>query len=165
MLEQGLSTPPQVSRGTKIARTHCYGLLRNLKDKGLVIEQLAGKRKAYLASDPEALLRTLERKKEAVKRILPDLRALHAVQKNKPSIHFYDGFEQVKEIFRQTLSAKEIFAIASTKQFYDLSPDFYRWYQKILHKRQIVFYDILTHASQEEAASVAQEILKGFYDV
>lgn len=165
LLENGISTPPQISSGTAIARTNCYHILQSLKEKGLIAEQRKGKRKAYMAKDPQALLLSLEQKKEAVEILLPDLRALYTTQKNKPKIRFYEGLEEVKEIYWQSLEAEEIRAIGSTKQLSDLDSQFFIRYQKEVAKRGIVFYDILTHASGEKAVQETKSILKGLYDV
>jgi len=165
LLESGVSTPPQVSRGTKIARTNCYNILQALKEKKLIEEQKKGKRKAYLASDPEALLRSLERKKEAVERLLPDLRALYTVQKNKPKITFYDGLEQIKDIYDQSLNSEEIHAIGSTQYITGLMPEFFEgWTQKI-KKKGIMFHDIITHESREKGGKQMKELLKGMYSM
>jgi sugar-specific transcriptional regulator TrmB len=66
LLENGLSTPPKVSQGTFVARTNCYNVLQSLKEKGLIEEQLIRSRKAYLASDPESIVRSLQKKKEVI---------------------------------------------------------------------------------------------------
>ena len=63
LLQQGQSTPPQISIGTGIARTNCYHVLRSLKEQGLIKEEETKKRKAYLATDPQALLLNIEKKK------------------------------------------------------------------------------------------------------
>lgn len=164
LLENGLASPPQIAKGTKIARTNCYHILQSLKEKGLIEEHTQGKRKAYLASDPEAIARSLERKKEAVNRLLPDLRALYTTQKNKPKIHFYDGLEQIKEIYWQTLTAPEVFGLGSTKQLSELAPDFFAHYLEELQKRKIVFNDILSHPSKEKSGPQMQSALKGLYE-
>lgn len=164
LLENGLTSPPQIAKGTKIARTNCYHVLQSLKEKGLVEEHTQGKRKTYLASDPEAIARSLERKKEAISRLLPDLRALYTTQKNKPKIRFYDGLEQIKEIYLQTLSAQEIFGLGSTKQLTELAPDFFADYLEQLRTRGIVFNDILSHPSKEKSGPQMQSILKGLYE-
>ena len=117
LLEQGLATPPRIAKSTNIARTHCYNILANLKDKDLIEEQAQGKRRAYIARDPEALFRSIERKREILQQILPDLRALHTLQKNKPKIKFYEGRKQIKEIYWQSLIAKKIDALGSTKPY------------------------------------------------
>ncbi len=164
LLSEGLSTPPQIAFGTKIARTHCYGILKSLAHKGLIQVQGRGKRQAYLASDPESLARALDYKRDKLTRLLPDLRALYTAQKNKPKITFYADKEQVKEIFFQTLQAKEIWGIGSTKQLAEVLPDFFLTYQKKVREKEIVFHDLLTSASQTTGTEI-QSIIRGFYDV
>ncbi|MDO8509851.1 MAG: helix-turn-helix domain-containing protein [bacterium] len=165
LLENGLTSPPQIAKGTKIARTNCYHILHNLKERGLIEQQTRGKHKAYLASDPEAITRSLERKKETFNRLLPDLRAIYTTQKNKPKIRFYDGIEQIKEIYLQTLSSKEIFGIGSSKQLSDIAPEFYVKYLEEIKNRGIFFHDILSNPSKEKSGPQMQSILKGFYDL
>lgn len=165
LLKQGVSTPPQIAMGTGIARPNCYKILQSLKEKGLIEQQKKDKRKAYLASDPIALVQTLERRKQAMDKILPDLRALYTTQKNKPEIRFYDGFEQVKQIFEQTLSAKEILGIASTKKLFALSPKFFDKYRKEIKKRGISFKDIISYESGEKSGPRTKEDLGVFYEI
>jgi len=165
LIENGISTPPRISKGTKIARTNCYNILQSLKEKRLIEEQKKGKRKAYLASDPAALLRSLERKKEAVERLLPDLRALYTVQRNKPKITFYDGLEQIKDIYDQSLSAEEIYAIGSTQHITGLMQEFFdSWVHKI-KKNGIMFHDLITHESREKGGTQMKSLLKGMYNM
>lgn len=164
LLENGLSTPPIVSRGTKIARTNCYNLLESLKGKGLIDEQVSGNRKAYLASDPESLVRSLEKKKEAIQQILPDLRGLYTTQKNKPKIQFYEGAEQIREIYIRSLEAPKIMAIGSTNQLEVVLPGLLKYYFDEIKRREIIFRDILTTGSQKIGLQT-KEALKGFYDL
>ena len=164
LLEQGISTPPQIARGTGIARTNCYNILSKLHDEGLIEEQEKGKRKAYIASDPEALLRTIQRKKEAVERLLPDLRALYTVQKNKPKIRFYDGFEQVKEIYWQATNTDKLFALGSTKYLTDKDPDFFRAFEQVLKDKNVFLQDLITKPSEKVGVEETTKILKGMYN-
>ena len=165
LLENGLSTPPQIAKGTRMLRPNCYDVLRRLRQKGLIEEHRKGKRYVYAASDLTALLQSWERKKDMLEQILPDLRGLFTVQKNKPKIQFYDGWEQVKTIFDQTLSAQEIYGIASTEKLFAQDPSFFKRYQKELKKRGIIFHDILTNASKQTAGPQAKEMLRGFYEM
>lgn len=165
LLEHGVSTPPQLAHGTQMERPNCYEILRRLKEKGLIAEQKHGQRKAYAASDPAALLQNWERKKDLLNDIVPDLRALYTTQKNKPKIQFYDGLEQVKQIYEQTLSADEIFGFASTAQLFAQDPKFFTRYLKRLQQRGIVFHDILTHASTTTAAPEMKAVLRGLYEM
>ena len=164
LLEEGLSTPPQIARSTKIARTNCYNILTALKDIGLIEEQEKGKRKAYIASDPEALLRAIQKKKEAVERLLPDLRALYTIQKNKPKIRFYDGFEQIKEIYWQSTNTDKLLALGSTKYLTDKDPDFFLAFEQKLKEKNIILQDLITSPSEQIGMKQTKQILKGLYD-
>lgn len=164
LLEQGLSTPPFIARGTGVARTNCYNVLESLLQKGLISEQQKGKRKAYVANDPDALLRSLEKKKEDLELLVPDLRALYKTSKNKPIIQFFEGFDQVKEIYLQTLAAEQIFAIGSTKSIATIDQAFLTKYFHSLKEKNIVLQDLLTADSKEQADQY-KEVLKGLYDV
>lgn len=163
LLENGISTPPIVSRGTKVTRTNCYHILAELKNRDLITEQQLGKRKAYLANDPESLLHGLERKREIVAQILPDLRGLFTTQKNKPKIRFFDGLDQIEQIYMASLEAKKIYGFASMKQFLDVFPKFGTYYLKELAKRNIVFNDILSHSSRGYGAPEMKNALGGLY--
>jgi len=164
LLEDGLSTPPQIARGTGIARTNCYNILVRLKDEGLIEEQEKGARKAYIASDPEALLRSIQKKKETVERLLPDLRALYTVQKNKPKIRFYDGFEQVKQIYWQATNTDTLFALGSTKHLVDKDPKFFIAFEQALKEKNVFLRDLITRSSEKVGAEQTKQILKGMYD-
>jgi len=164
LLEQGVSTPPQIAKGTGIARTNSYNILTVLKNNGLIEEQSKGKRKAYIASDPEALLRTVQKKKEAVERLLPDLRALYTVQKNKPKIRFYDGFEQVKEIYWQSTNAQEIVALGSTKQLTEKDEKFFLQFQKIIKEKNVIIRDLITNPSEQIGVQQTKRLLGGLYE-
>lgn len=164
LLEEGLSTPPQIAFGAHIARTNCYHILTLLKQKGLIEEQKQGKRKAYMATDPQSLMQSIEKKKEIIGQILPDLRALHTYQKNKPKIKFYEGWEQVQEIYLQTLSAPQIFAIGSTKNLSQIDKKFWDKYLNQIKQKQIFFSDIFGSASHANNFQTIKDLLKGYYD-
>jgi HTH-type transcriptional regulator, sugar sensing transcriptional regulator len=165
LLEQGISSPPQIAKGTKIARPNLYPTLRTLKEKGLVNEQQSGKRCIYAAADPSVLVHRLESRAQAMKQVLPDLRALYSAQKNKPTVKFFEGAEQVKEIFYEMLEAKEVYGVASTKKLYDaLGWEFFGSYILKMRERGIFLKDILTQDSIDTSAPNPITILKGMYD-
>jgi len=165
LLQNGLATPPQISKGTGMARPNCYSILQTLKEKGLITLQTQGKRKAYMATDPSALIHAMEMKTEAMKRLLPDLRAMYAKQAQKPSIKFFEGAEQVKEIFTEMLEAKEVYGVASTKKLYEaLSPEYFKMYIKKMREKNIILKDILTKDSVDTSAPTPIGTLKNFYE-
>lgn len=163
LVENGISSPPQIARGTKIALANCYPILRALKEKKLVDEQRKGERKTYVTSDPAALLAGLERKRQAAEELLPELRALYTTQKNKPKIKFYDGWEQVKEIYLQSLEAEELWASGSIEDIAKVDAGFWKHFQNEVKKRQQFVYDLLPYSAKENVAKEAIERMGIFY--
>lgn len=165
LLKHGGTSPNQIAAGTNISRPNTYPVLQSLEGKGLVSTQSKGSKRVFLAKDPEALYRTIERQQETIQSILPELRALHAREKHKPSIQFFEGKEQIKEVYLKSLEAKEIFAIGSTHSLDTVFPKFFpSWIEKV-RGNKIIFNDILTHASKESAGPMMKDVLKGYYDV
>jgi len=164
LLENGISTPPAISKGTSIARTNCYNILKSLLEKDVLDEKLKGKKKVYLARDPKTLKLNLERKIESVTQLLPDLEALHTTQKNKPLFHFYDGFNEVKEIYNMSLSADQILAIGSTKRLNNLDASFFEEYIKKCEKKNIMLNDLLTSDSRS-SSKVIQAVRKNNHQI
>lgn len=164
LLQHGISTPPQIAKGTGIARANCYAILQSLEQQHLISEQINGKRKAFIADDPSALFHRLQERTQMVENLLPDLRALHTTHEHKPTIRFYEGFDAVKEIYFMTLSSKEVFGIGSTHALEKLNAEFYRKWLHEVKKNGIVFHDILSHDSGASAAPAMKEALKGLYD-
>lgn len=163
LLQNGLSTPPQIAKGTAIARTNCYNILRVLEEKGVIEMIKKNKREAFLARDPESLKINLKRKLESVERILPDLRAAYVVRKNKPNFIFFDGWKEVKRIYDMTLNSKEVFAMGSTERLFELDKDFFEKYIKDVSKNNIRFHDLLTSASREKSAPLIKNITDGLH--
>jgi hypothetical protein len=164
LLENGIATPPRIAIGTRIARANCYHVLEELKAKELINEQARGKRKAYVARDPRALLLSVDRKKEIIEDLLPDLRGMFVRQKNKPKIQFFDGWEEVKQIYLQSLTAEKIIALGSIKKIEELDKSFFLKYHREIQKNKIIFYDILSNPWSTE---FMQEINKnggGLYE-
>ncbi len=164
LLEHGLASPTEIANGTGMQRPNTYQVVASLLEKGLLLEQVQGSRKAYLTSDPEALLSGLEQKKTLIESILPDLRGLRNTQRNKPTIQYFDGLTQIQDIYLMTLQSKELVALGSTDRLYQIMPAFVESWLEEMKKRKIVLHDIVTHVSGNEAAKKMVASLKGYYD-
>ena len=163
LLQNGVSTPPQIAKGTAIARTNCYNILNSLQEKDVIEQIQKGKRDAYVARDPESLKLDLERKIESIERVLPDLRASYVVQKNKPTFQFYEGWQEVKQIYDLTLNAREIYAVGSTERLLELDKDYFEKYVKEVAKRNIVFQDLLTESSRATSGPMIERLTSGLH--
>lgn len=149
LLEQGISTPPQIAKGTKIQRTNTYNVLRSLTDKSLIKAQTVSSRKAYIARDPETLVTEVEQKKKAITKLVPELRMLYKAQVHKPQIQFFEGWEEVKNVYISCLEAKQIISAGSPGQLMQTDPKFFAWYNKALSKKKVIYYDIINTASKK----------------
>jgi hypothetical protein len=105
----------------------------------------------------------VERRKLAAERLLPDLRALYTTQKNRPKIKFYDGWEQVKEIYLQSLEASELWAMGSIEDIDRVDHAFFVHFQKEVRRKQQFIYDLLPFSAKDKAASEAVERIGIFY--
>lgn len=165
ILQNGLSAPPQIAKGTGILRTNCYNILQTLKEKDVVEEQKRGSRRVYIARDPESLKLSLKRKLEAVDRILPDLRSLYITQKNKPIVRFYDGFDEVKHIYNTLSDAELVYSLGSTEKLRELDPKFFLHFVETIEKNKVIFRDILTAQSKKYSAQTFREIRNNLHQI
>lgn len=164
LLKNGLSTPPQIAKSTKITRTNVYHLLKSLQEKGLIQRQQNRNRFAYTAKNPDSLLSQAEHMRKATEDLLPDLKALHKTHADKPSIQFYESWDEVKDIYLATLDAECIDAIGSIQKLNETASDFFKNYQKQLKKRHVIFHDVLT-ADSRVLGEEMKSLLSPLYDV
>jgi hypothetical protein len=73
----------------------------------LITESIKGKRKIYIASEPEKLKQSIKEKELLLNQILPELQSRNNVSAVKPKITFYKGREELRRIYYSTLETKE----------------------------------------------------------
>lgn len=164
LLEYGDQNPTSISIATKTLRPNTYALLKTLVSKGFVERIKRDKRFIYRAKDPEALLSIFTEQKRQFETIIPTLELLRYKENNKPSLRIFDGWEEVKNIYEESLAYESVLAIASTEKLLALDQHFFKNYWKALRVKKIFFKDILTFASGAEAAGVMKDILGVYYD-
>lgn len=100
LLELGSASIVALAKKSSLKRTTVYEVLESLKEKGLISETLFGRRIKYIAEPPEKLLEIKKRELETLQNIMPTLDALRNVAIEKPAIRFYQGKEEIREVFR-----------------------------------------------------------------
>lgn len=154
LLEHGISTPSEISRATGISRSNLHYILQGLWTKELLGRLTKGKRYVYVPKDPSTILKLLDNKRDVANNIIEDLNVLFKSSTQKPTIKFYEGSEEVKQIFEDVLKSKskEVVGFASTKRLFEvISNDFMTYFGKEMYKRGIFLRDILTSSSKEAA--------------
>lgn len=102
-LELGQSNIQQIAKKSGIKRTTVYDIIESLKKKGLLTQANRGKKTFFSASNPHKLEDDLEEKRHVLKRMLPELLSMANTLDAKPKVQFFEGFEGIKEVYKDTL--------------------------------------------------------------
>jgi len=133
-LELGASSVKKISQKAGLIRTTVYEILEGLKQKGFVNTFLNKTVRYYSAEEPEQIIRLAENNIEALKNVLPELRALGGEAKQRPAVRFYQGREGIKLIMEEILKeAKELISFGSADDLFREMGE----YQQIFVKRRV----------------------------
>jgi len=153
LLEQGALSVQDIAKNTGVNRVTIYSAIEELKTKGMVSESRKGKRKLFVAENPEGLENILQVKRDKLRReenilqniILPSLKAININQENKPQIKFFEGLEGIYKVYDDyILNSSDVIACGS----YDSVIKISSWkaekeYINNMRKRKILFRGIL----------------------
>jgi HTH-type transcriptional regulator, sugar sensing transcriptional regulator len=153
LLELGASSVQDISRRTGINRVSIYEAIAELKTKGLVAESRKGKKKKFVAEDPEGILELVRTKKAKLhaeennlqNAILPMLKAINVQQENKPQIKFFEGLEGIYKVYDDyILNNSDVIGCGSYDSVMKVSSwKVERAYIEEMRKRKIVYRGIL----------------------
>jgi sugar-specific transcriptional regulator TrmB len=113
LLELEIATVNEISKAASINRSTAYVTLESLKKHGLVSISDNSAVRQYIATPPEAILRSAEdlaisqeniRKK--IERIIPEMKALYKGTKKKPIVKVFEGKDGLINAFEDTLNAR-----------------------------------------------------------
>lgn len=110
-LELGPSSIQRITNKSNIKRSTVYEMIKNLKKQNLISETTKGKRRIFIASEPENLKRKIKDKEQLLNEILPELKSINNTNSIKPKITFYEGKEGIQEIYNNTLNSKNKFTL------------------------------------------------------
>jgi HTH-type transcriptional regulator, sugar sensing transcriptional regulator len=106
-LELGATNIQNLTNKSNIKRSTIYEMIKSLENKGLISETIRGKRKVYIAAEPENLKRSIQDKQRLFNDMLPELRAITNTGSIKPKIMFFEGRNGIQEIYKDTLKSGE----------------------------------------------------------
>lgn len=142
LMELGSAKAAQVAKKTGLNRTSVYDLLGILLQKGLISQYKKGVATFFSALDPKQLInyldrekeeaaRNIEKQKQKVTELLPQLISLQNIYSTKPKVQFFEGEKGMREAYEDTLSAKEmILAYANVETMHEGLPNFFPEYYK-----------------------------------
>ncbi|MCG2700945.1 MAG: helix-turn-helix domain-containing protein [Candidatus Falkowbacteria bacterium] len=130
-LEIGKSVVQKIAQKAEINRATAYVIIEVLMKKGLMSSFVQGKKQYFYAESPEKLnllfreqVMAIQRKQEYLDKILPELRALKANDKDKPTVRYFEGkaglIAMTEEFYttRQNESAKMIYSLDLIKDVF-----------------------------------------------
>lgn len=142
LMELGSVKVAEIAKKTGLNRTSVYDLLESLLQKGLISKYKKGPATYFNALDPKHLLSYLDREKEEkakriekqkqkVSELLPQLISLQNIYTSKPKVQFFEGEKGMREAYEDTLTAKgRILAYANVETMHEGLPNFFPEYYK-----------------------------------
>ena len=121
ILELGSSSIQPIAVRAGVKRTSIYYFIDHLVDLGLVTQTVMRGRRYYQAQPPQKLLDIQEARLSQVKAALPQFLSLFNISDVKPKISYFEGTEQVKQIFlEETKCKRELVAIWSGSDVFEM---------------------------------------------
>lgn len=161
-LELGSTSIQRIAQKAKLKRSTAYDVVETLLEKGLLFQNMQGKRRAFSAVDPDMVHDLLKMRTASFKRLLPELRSLYNIYETKPKIRFYEGVQGLQAVYQDTLeSTGTILAYGSIENMWQvMSKEFIQEYVQERLKRNIFEKAIVpsTTESQEYARKNKEEL-------
>lgn len=124
-LETGPATVAKLAQKSGLKRGTIYEFLGEMIEKGILEIFISGKRKLYSGVAPKKLHKIIDRQKEILENLLPDLSLLTVGASSKPKIKFYEGREGMLKIYYEILDlpeGSEVLGFATYEGIHKLFP-------------------------------------------
>lgn len=132
-LELGETTIKELAKKSEIKRTTIYDFIDEMVNLGYIKLTAKGKKKKYLAINPEELQLIIKKRETLLAQVMPLLNSMSNVSGAKPKIWFYEGVEALKEVYSDSLKySGEILAIGGETAVNALGND---WVLNYIKKR------------------------------
>ncbi len=112
LLRKGSSLAGAITKETGIHRRTIYDILYRLRSKGLVSNIVINNKRYFEAVNPDRLLELIKEREDNIKKVLPELKDLYKVSKEKKEVVFFKGKQSIKTVFDDQIKEnKEILFI------------------------------------------------------
>lgn len=105
-LQLGNAPASEYAKATGINRITTYNLLEEMVRRGYFTVMKNVRAKWYAPVAPEYVALEVRKNAEALERVLPELRSLQGAKYRKPRVRFFEGWEGVRHVYEDTLSAQ-----------------------------------------------------------
>lgn len=137
-LELGESSIKEIAKKAEIKRTTLYDIIDEMIAAGFIKTTTRGKKKRFLATEPNELQLIVKKRASLLEQVLPQLNSMNNSGKSKPKVWFYEGREGLKEAYADTLKYNsELLSFASEHIVGALGKDWTEDYLKKRAKKEI----------------------------
>jgi sugar-specific transcriptional regulator TrmB len=105
-LQLGSAPASEYAKATGQNRVTAYHDLEELVRRGVMAVERTPQAKRFAPVAPEKLSQDMENNARALERALPELRSLQGTRYRRPHVRFYEGWEGVRRVYEDTLTAK-----------------------------------------------------------
>jgi len=139
-LKTGQETAYNIAQKSGLKRSTTYFILEKLKKHGFASVKKTPRVTFYSVISPTNLLLKVEKQKDSLEKILPELDRFYHEQPHKPSIQVYEGRKGVELIYREAAEhlkkGKEVIYFGSTEHFLSEYKDLLDlWVETMKNKR------------------------------
>ena len=141
LLKLGEATAQQIMNESGLHRSRVYDGLEKLISQGFVSSIVRDFKQYFQAISPEKLMEFIEEKKEALKKLIPELKSLEGMKKEEINASIYQGKEGLKTIHYEMIKEeKDIFVLGAKGLIFKDMPYFIDNFEKQRFKKKIKMY-------------------------
>jgi len=130
ILELGYASVQNIAQKAGIHRVTTYDIIEKLIIKGLTSVVNKGKKRYFMAVEPDKILDSLHYKEQLFTGLMPQLEALQSKSGNRPKVYYYEGREAVLNAYfdrlRHRPEQKENLMYGSSEKIQTLFPEGYK---------------------------------------
>lgn len=116
-LEIGVASAREIANKANLQRTYFYDISEKLIKRGIIRQIKKGKKKLFVAVEPDRLIEIQEKQLEIAKSLLPQLKAIRNTFGEKPRVYFFEGKDGINQINNDTLQYKDEIVGFTTPRF------------------------------------------------
>ncbi len=105
-LQIGMAPASEYAKATGLNRITCYNLLEELVGTGRFTMVRKLRAKWYAPVSPEFLALEVKKHAATLERAVPEMLSLTTAQFRKPQVRYFEGWEGVRHVYDDTLTAK-----------------------------------------------------------
>jgi sugar-specific transcriptional regulator TrmB len=137
-LSLGSAPASEYAKRSRLNRITSYNALEEMVQKGVFTMERKMRAKWYAPVAPEYLSIEARKNAESLERVLPELRSLQGAKHRSPHVRFFEGWEGVQNVYKDTLTASgELLNFANSAVVRQYWPDYDEEYVEERVKRGI----------------------------